>query len=341
MQQYMIQIINNLEKRGYRRLNPDSNNVYGRTDGGDAVYVVVIGSNRDLGAEQLKRFNDKIVLDLSMNLHKKIKILNILMVPTGMFDDATKNIVGQLDNVWLFTEDYGKLYIFENQPADFDGLYEIIDKQTLIGTEKSRRDLRKMFGVVTPFLVALNVIVYMIGKFGDGVFFDIPLEYSLAINVHAIAQNRQYYRLLTSVFTHFGFAHLFGNMVILTALGARVENIVGRVNYVVLYLIAGLVASGASYINCYNNMTYDYAAGASGAIFGLLGILCVIAIFNKGRVKDLSLMNMIILFAMTVADGFLSEGIDNVAHISGFIAGVLAGVILMLTNQKVVNNSHI
>ena len=58
MQQYMIQIINNLEKRGYRRLNPDSNNVYGRTDGGDAVYVVVIGSNRDLGAEQLKRFND-------------------------------------------------------------------------------------------------------------------------------------------------------------------------------------------------------------------------------------------------------------------------------------------
>ena len=53
MQQYMVQIINSLQDRGYRKLNPDTNNVYGRVDG-DAVYVVVIGSNRNLDADSLK-----------------------------------------------------------------------------------------------------------------------------------------------------------------------------------------------------------------------------------------------------------------------------------------------
>ena len=41
----------------------------------------------------------------------------------------TKKIVEELDNVWLFAEDYGKLYIFENQPTDFDSLYDVIDQK--------------------------------------------------------------------------------------------------------------------------------------------------------------------------------------------------------------------
>ena len=46
-----------------------------------------------------------------------------------MFDDMTKKIVENVGNVWLFTEDYGKLYVFENQPTDFDSLYDVIDKK--------------------------------------------------------------------------------------------------------------------------------------------------------------------------------------------------------------------
>lgn len=53
MQQYMVQIIKNLKEKGYRQLNPESNNVYGRADS-DAVYIVVIGSNHNLDSETLK-----------------------------------------------------------------------------------------------------------------------------------------------------------------------------------------------------------------------------------------------------------------------------------------------
>lgn len=331
MQQYMIQIIKSLQERGYRQLNPDSNNVYGRVDG-DVVYVVVIGSNRNLDADSLKKFNDKIIIELSINSHKKVNILNILITPNGMFDDMTKKIVENVGNVWLFTEDYGKLYVFENQPTDFDSLYDVIDKKTVVDNRRSQHNLMRMFGVVTPIFLLMNVLVYL-----ACVYIYQPTD--LAVNVYAISEKRQYYRFLTSMFTHFGITHLLGNMVILIALGARIENIIGRLNYVIVYIVTGLAAAFASYINFFCNDIYDYSAGASGAIFGLLGVLVVIAFYNKGRVKDLSLMNMLILFILTLVDGLMSEGIDNVAHAVGFMAGILAGIVLLLVNQKVVKNS--
>lgn len=327
----MIQIIKSLQERGYRQLNPDSNNVYGRVDG-DVVYVVVIGSNRNLDADSLKKFNDKIIIELSINSHKKVNILNILITPNGMFDDMTKKIVENVGNVWLFTEDYGKLYVFENQPTDFDSLYDVIDKKTVVDNRRSQHNLMRMFGVVTPIFLLMNVLVYL-----ACVYIYQPTD--LAVNVYAISEKRQYYRFLTSMFTHFGITHLLGNMVILIALGARIENIIGRLNYVIVYIVTGLAAAFASYINFFCNDIYDYSAGASGAIFGLLGVLVVIAFYNKGRVKDLSLMNMLILFILTLVDGLMSEGIDNVAHAVGFMAGILAGIVLLLVNQKVVKNS--
>lgn len=339
MQQYMFQIINGLEEKGYRKLNPDSNNVYGRADG-DVVYVVVIGSDRNLDAESLKAFNNKILLDVSIRSQVKIELLNILITPDGMFGDSTKKIVEEVENVWLFTEDYGKLYIFENQPADFDNLYDVIDKQTIDRNDRSTKNLIKMFGVVTPVIVALNIAVYIAGVYYSSIFDGMDLESLLAINAEAIREDGQYYRFLTAVFTHFGFLHLFGNMVVLIALGARVENIVGRFGYTVIYLFTGLVASISSYVNCCYTAAYEYAAGASGAIFGLLGVLVAIAVNNKGRVKDLTLANMIILFILTVVNGFWAGGIDNVAHLAGFFAGLVVGILLILTNQKVVNRSR-
>ncbi len=333
MQQYMIQIIKSLQDRGYKKLNPDTNNVYGRVDD-DAVYVVVIGSNRNLDADSLKKFNNKIIVELSINSHKKINILNVLITPNGMFDDMTKQIVENVENVWLFTEDYGKLYVFENQPADFDSLYDVIDKKTVVDNRRTQHNLIKMFGVVTPIFLMINIFVYL-----ACVYVYQPTE--LAVEVYAISEKRQYYRFLTSMFTHFGITHLLGNMVILIALGARVENIIGRLNYVIVYIATGLAATFASYINCFYNDIHVYSAGASGAIFGLLGVLVVIAFYNKGRVKDLSLMNMLILFILTLVDGLMSEGVDNVAHAAGFMAGILAGVVLLLTNQKVVKNSRL
>lgn len=100
----------------------------------------------------------------------------------------------------------------------------------------------RMFGVVTPIFLLMNVLVYL-----ACVYIYQPTD--LAVNVYAISEKRQYYRFLTSMFTHFGITHLLGNMVILIALGARIENIIGRLNYVIVYIVTGLAAAFASYIN--------------------------------------------------------------------------------------------
>lgn len=346
MQQYMLQIVGHLESKGYKKLNPDSSNVYGRTEG-DTVYVVVIGSSHGLKAETLQRFNRKIVSDIAQNTEMRVELLNVLFTPDGLFDDTVKDIVDKVKNVWLFTEDYGKLYVFENQPEDFDGLYNLIDKNTVVEHEKYINRIKRLFGVVTPVLVIINVVIYIISSMNmgdDGFSFVIS---NLADNLDAVVNKHQYYRVFTSMFVHFGMTHIVSNMIILIALGARVENLIGKAGMLISYLVTGVAASVvslvSSFISCYLgnvdiiNMKYQYSAGASGAIFGLMGIMIMLAIFNKGRISDMSLWNLAVLSVLTILNGYVSgENIDNAAHIGGLVAGLIIGVIIALTNQKVV-----
>lgn len=338
MQQYMLQIVGHLENKGYQKLNPDSSNVYGRTEG-DTVYVVVIGSSHGLRAETLQQFNDKIVLDIAQNTGMRVELLNILFTPDGLFDDMVRDIVDKVKNVWLFTDDYGKLYVFENQPEDFDGLYNLIDKNTIAEHEKYITRIKRLFGVVTPIIVIVNVVLYIISCMNmDDMGWSFILE-NLTDNAYAVIHEHQYYRLFTSMFVHFSITHIMSNMIILVALGARIENLIGKMGMLVSYILTGLVSSVASLINNMENYTI-YSAGASGAIFGLMGIMIMFAIFNKGRINDMSLWNLVVLSVLTILNGYVSgENIDNAAHIGGLAAGLIIGVMMALTNQKVVKKS--
>lgn len=337
MQQYVLQILEHLEEIGYRKLNPESNNVYGRL-GTDAIYVVVLGSSRDLKADNLQNFNRQIIRDLSANTDQKIKLLNILLTPNGMFDDSVNEIVSKMNNVWLFSEDYGKLYVFENQPVDFDGLQPILDKQILQEKDRNISRIRKTFGVVTPILILLNVIIFVIAVYTRGASGNSWLEELLADNLYDVIVEKQYYRIITSTFYHFSLIHLFSNMVVLVALGARVENLMGRIGFLIAYLFCGITASICSLISCYLGNYYTYAGGASGAICGLMGVLIVFAFFNKGHISGISLKDLLFLSVLTILNGYVSDGIDNAAHVGGLIAGLLVGIIAILIHKAVVKD---
>lgn len=138
------------------------------------------------------------------------------------------------------------------------------------------------------------------------------------------------------MFVHFGIEHLVSNMIILEALGARVEHLLGKVIYPICYIVTGMVASIGSLAACYLGHPYDYAGGASGALFGLMGLLIVMASFNKGRVGDISLRNLLMLCFLTIANGYVSDGIDNAAHIVGLVFGIVLGLLMTPYYQKVV-----
>ena len=76
------------------------------------------------------------------------------------------------------------------------------------------------------------------------------------------------------------------------------------------------------------------SAGASGAIFGVIGGLLYAVAVNKGRLEDLSTRQLVVMIAFSLYFGFTSVGIDNAAHISGLVLGILFGGILYRKPRK-------
>ena len=73
---------------------------------------------------------------------------------------------------------------------------------------------------------------------------------------------------------------------------------------------------------------YSVSGGASGAIFGVVGALLVIVIRNRGQLEDLNSRQLMLFAGFSIYHGVMSAGIDNMAHISGFVIGALLGGLL-------------
>jgi membrane associated rhomboid family serine protease len=132
---------------------------------------------------------------------------------------------------------------------------------------------------------------------------------------------------LTSMFTHVSILHIGFNMLALWILGPQLEAILGRWRYLSLYLLSGLAGSA---------MVYWFAApntptvGASGAIFGLMGALLVVAFKVRGDVRTILFWIGLNFVVTVIGRGFISwQG-----HLGGFIGGVLLGVLLAYAPRK-------
>lgn len=149
-----------------------------------------------------------------------------------------------------------------------------------------------------------------------------------AMYVPLIVKHGEYYRLLTSVFMHFGISHLVNNMIIQFVLGDNLERALGRIKYLVFYLVCGVGANVFSMIVSINDYEPAVSAGASGAIFGVIGGLLYAVIRNRGQLEDLSTRQLTMLVVCSLYFGFTSTGVNNAAHIGGLVLGFLLGVLL-------------
>ena len=143
-----------------------------------------------------------------------------------------------------------------------------------------------------------------------------------------VVDHGQYYRLVTSVFMHFGVSHLMNNMLVLFVLGDNLERALGHVKYLLFYLLCGV---GANLVSMTVNLmtgSLSVGAGASGAIFGVVGGLVYAVGVNRGRLEDLTSRQLGVMILLTLYHGFTSMNIDNAAHIGGLAAGILLGILL-------------
>ena len=175
---------------------------------------------------------------------------------------------------------------------------------------------------LTWLVIGLTVIVSFIAdSSGGGQVLD-----TLALDKRAVAHG-ELYRLLSVVLVHGGVLHLFFNMYALWILGPLVEGIWGTKSFAVFYVLAALAGSTASFLT--NPIP---AVGASGAIFGLIGVVFagtrahhpILDVRARAIVRQLGT-----LIVLNLAIGFLAAGqIDNAAHIGGFIAGLWLGFVV-------------
>ena len=196
--------------------------------------------------------------------------------------------------------------------------------------------------VVTRALIAVNfaVFVYEILQGPELTAFVyrwamIPLRFSLALHQSTEPVSGPALTFLTSMFLHGGWAHLLGNMWYLWVFGDNIEDRLGKVRFLVFYLLAGLVASGVEYL--FHAGSRAPTLGASGAIAGVLGAYALL--FPGTRVLTLmpffqivplpALLVLGLWFVLQFFSGWLSlaasltGGIAWWAHIAGFAFGLL------------------
>jgi len=132
--------------------------------------------------------------------------------------------------------------------------------------------------------------------------------------------NGEWYRLVTSMFMHFGIIHLALNMYVLLLVGPPLEKSLGRIRFTALYLIAGFGGSVASFF--FGSVT-ELGAGASGAIFGLFGAYYVVA-----RRIGAETGPILATIGINIAISFAISNIDIRAHLGGLATGALVGAIM-------------
>lgn len=274
--------------------------------------------------KQLKRK----LIDFSMNVLSIYLDKNFYTNKIDNFDEKYISILIKDEDDFINNEYINKAYkqVIDKFTYKEEG-FELISKLTKEIEEKNIKEgqerekyMRNNKPIITYILIFINIVMfvlmYMLGNGSENTntLIDFGANYIL------LTKAGEYYRLITSGFLHIGVIHLLLNMYSLYIVGSQVEYFYGKVKYIIIYLFSLIMGSlftvALSSVN-------TVSAGASGAIFGLLGSILYFGIKYRGYIGN-SLVNQIVpVVVLNLIIGFTTPGIGNAAHIGGLIGGYL------------------
>lgn len=187
--------------------------------------------------------------------------------------------------------------------------------------------------MITFIIMGLNVVIYIILNMfllQNGIDVISHLDNSWM----AVKLNGEYYRVFTSMFLHADIDHLLNNMFILFIIGKKYEEIEGKIRFILVYFLGGILASIASL--SYNMFMGNeiVSLGASGAIFALIGASVATVVKCRDKLRTVSKRQMILFALFSLYAGFRSTSTDNIAHLGGFVAGFLIGLVISEKSGK-------
>ncbi len=216
------------------------------------------------------------------------------------------------------------------------GLYNQLIAQVIAAQEKAHRNLhpaqREKYGallisksyLVTPLIVYANVLAFLLMVLA-GISPISPTAQSLfewGGNFRPAVADGQWWRLVTYIFLHGGFMHLFMNTFALLYIGMHLEPLLGRFRFAAAYLLTG-VCAGLLSITVH---TDSVGVGASGAIFGMFGVfLSMLTTSHISRTMRKTMLRSLLFFIVLNLLYGLQGNTDNAAHIGGLLSGIAMG----------------
>jgi membrane associated rhomboid family serine protease len=170
---------------------------------------------------------------------------------------------------------------------------------------------------ITIFLITFNTLLYLFFSFGllDDVFY-------LLVQINSkVVYDLELWRLVTSMFLHGDVLHLFSNMFSLLIFGSYIELSFSKYKFVLIYFISGFLGSLFTVFFLPLN---TISLGASGAIFGLIGAVLSMIIFDRNN--PLIILGLIYAFYFVITS--FRPGVNYFAHIFGLLGGFVIGYIL-------------
>ena len=182
---------------------------------------------------------------------------------------------------------------------------------------------------VTFVLLGVIGVVFVIQLLTDTLNFPISLI-DLGVQINLAVAHGAYWRLLTAMFIHFGILHFLFNAWALFVLGQEVEALYGSSRFALIYFLGGLFGGMASYFLAPADWLTVPSAGASGAIFAVIGADIAFFARNRqalGRLGRQRLGSLAIIVAINLVFGFTpGSSINNYAHLGGLIGGLVLGL---------------
>ena len=195
----------------------------------------------------------------------------------------------------------------------------------------------------TILLSITNIVVYFIVYF---MFFDeisnATLSSANLVEVGSICAlniaHGEWYRLLTSMFLHIRFSHLFNNILFLILFGTILESMIGSSRYIITCIGGGLIGNIAVFLSYYNiyrtTGRLHVMAGSSVCIFAILGAMLALGIKSSKEVGKIPAIGFLIGITMFILSGITDSEVCLTGHIGGLLGGFLIGLLFAYTEKR-------
>lgn len=137
----------------------------------------------------------------------------------------------------------------------------------------------------------------------------------------------QHYRLWSSMFLHASLTHILGNMSSLIFVGNILEDLIGHVRYLLVYILSGV---GSAYLSLLFLNPNTVSVGASGAVFGIIGCLLIVTMFRYSNWKNGVVSALLYTILINLGISIIDPSINLYAHLGGLITGIVCGIIILI-----------